>query len=113
MLRVRLKDVNKSKILDDRLVARLVTYMDGGPIVLGSPVVATSDPFSKQPHLVTSSCLRTDGVWVWDDVVTFVVNKYGFALPDRFIDHVLSSPTLLPAVDSNVVDDVFEWVLNS
>lgn len=51
----------------------------------------------------------TDGVWVWPEGLAHYIEAHGIVLPQDFIDHVLSGPSLTKPDDSQPYDDEY-WI---
>ena len=66
---------------------KLVSYMEQSQIVeawMGTRL----DPLDTRKRLNTSTW--SDGVYRWNDLHTYLVKEYRFALPKEFMEHVFS-----------------------
>ena len=71
--------------LNERDVAAVSAYMRSFPILM-EWVSTREDPLNSKAECISSS--RTDGVYVWEDLHTYLVETYALGLPQDFIDHV-------------------------
>ncbi len=66
---------------------RLVDYLRGGILLIGSPGVVY-DVLDNKAGPVGSPNILTDGVWAWPGDLPYYVEKYHLRLPKEFVEHV-------------------------
>ncbi len=68
--------------------SKIVDYMKKGNIVAVAPAIVRDviNPEIRLPELF----LMSDGKYEWRSDIIYYVEKYDMALPDEFIQHVLS-----------------------
>jgi len=57
----------------------------------------------------TGSCDLTDGAWVWPEGLAHYIEAHGVVLPQDFINHVLSGPSLTKPDEPQPYDDEY-WI---
>lgn len=89
---------------------RVADYLDAGAVVART-TARKSDPWSGSDAAQVPLTQRTDGVWRWDDAVTYYVRRYGLSPGAEFVAYVrdrrFDVPVLTGAQVSAVIDEVF------
>lgn len=75
--------------LDDSEAQRVAEFLDAGSVVLRTTAMLP-DPLSGSDVPQVRVSQRTDGVWSWDDSVTYFVRKYSISPATEFLDYVRS-----------------------
>jgi hypothetical protein len=90
--------------------ARVADYLDSGAVVART-TSRRPDPWSGSDAAQVPLTQRTDGVWRWDDAVSYYVRRYGLSPGDEFLayarDRRFDVPVLTRAQVSAVIDEVF------
>lgn len=77
-------------------INRIVNYLRQCPVVIGTstPPIACAMCDHKIPN---PSIQRTDGVWIWPEVLTHYVEMHHVRLPDRMTEHIRAQEFEIPA----------------
>jgi hypothetical protein len=90
--------------------ARIADYLDAGALVART-TARKPDPWSGSDAAQVPLTQRTDGVWRWDDAVSYYVRVYGLSPGAEFVAHVrgrgFTPPVLTGTQVSAVIDEVF------
>ena len=90
--------------------ARVADYLDAGAVVART-TARRSDPWSDSDTARVPLTQRTDGVWRWDDAVSYYVRRYGLSPGAEFMAYVRDRAFVPPIVSSAqvgaVIDEVF------
>lgn len=96
--------------LSAQLAARVADYLDAGAVVARTTARAV-DPWSTARVAQVPLSLRTDGVWRWDDAVSYYVRTYGLSPDLEFITYLRERHFAPPAPSreqvSAVADELF------
>lgn len=91
-------------------VQRVADYLDAGAVVART-TARMVDPWSDDESARVPLMQRTDGVWRWDDAVSYFVRRYGLSPGAEFLEYVRARGFAPPAVSddqvSAVIDEVF------
>jgi len=89
---------------------RVADYLDAGAVVAHT-TARIPDPWSGSDAAQVPLTQRTDGVWRWDDAVSYYVRVYGLSPAAEFLAHVrehgFTPPEVSSAQVSAVIDEVF------
>lgn len=90
--------------------ARVADYLDAGAVVARTTARAI-DPWLNPPAAQVPLTKRTDGVWRWDDEVSYYVRNYGLSPGAEFLNYLhqrnFAPPTVSPEQVSAVIDELF------
>lgn len=96
--------------LSGQLAARVADYLDAGAVVARTTARAV-DPWSNQRVAQVPLSQRTDGIWRWDDAVSYYVRTYGLSPDLEFITYLrernFAPPTPSREQVSAVADELF------
>ncbi|MEQ1508251.1 MAG: hypothetical protein ABMB14_38830, partial [Myxococcota bacterium] len=73
---------------------QILGYLGDGHLLAASGAVA--DVLDRSRQRVVAAEVRTDGVWVWPNEITYYVANYGVAVPERFVAHARTSGWSVP-----------------
>ena len=89
---------------------RVADYLDAGAVVARTTARAI-DPWLNPPAARVPLTKRTDGVWRWDDEVSYYVRNYGLSPGAEFLNYLhqrnFAPPTVSPEQVSAVIDELF------
>lgn len=89
---------------------RVADYLDAGSVVART-TARIADPWSDDTAKRVPLTQRTDGVWRWDDAVSYYVRRYNLSPATEFLDHLRERGFAPRPVDaaqvSAVADEVF------
>ena len=90
--------------------ARVADYLDAGAVVARTTARAI-DPWLNPPSARVPLTKRTDGVWRWDDEVSYYVRNYGLSPGAEFLNYLhqrnFTPPAVSPEQVSAVIDELF------
>lgn len=67
--------------------SRILSYLDGGELVLASPSVAVDVITGKR--ISQTNCILTDGEYSWSGSLGHYIRKYNLRLPEEFENKIL------------------------
>lgn len=87
--------IEQAKNRDPAHTADVARYLRGGKILVASPGLARD--IYDRARVAGSHSMRTDGDFVWPDVLAYYVETYGVALPPIFEARMASRGWTAPA----------------
>ncbi|WP_417388084.1 hypothetical protein [Gimesia sp.] len=107
-LRHKLASIKTAEFLDSPhpLKYLILRYLEEGKEWGLSSGHEIYDPFTTPPTDQTFvSIKKTDGTWIWPDLITYFVDKYDFAVPDEFMQKMRMHGFRVPEVTLEAPDD--------
>ncbi len=74
---------------------KIVNYLNSGEFILVKPVFRF-DLLSEEKKYAGTPSIRTDGIWVWANLLSYYVEEYHVVLPKEFIQHMKSNKWKMP-----------------
>lgn len=94
--------VDSSWMPSDR--EKLVHYLRSSPVAIMAQVGDSKCGLCNE--LITGSCYRSDGEWLWTDDLAHMVEKHFFILPDSFVNHIREKSYMPPESISVSISDL-------
>lgn len=85
--------------------SRVADYLDSGSVVARTTARAL-DPWSGQDSAQVPLSQRTDGVWRWDDAVSYYVRRYGLNPSTEFLEYLRQRGFVPPVPSPERVNEV-------
>jgi hypothetical protein len=76
--------------------SKIVTYLGSGVVFIARPGIER-DVLDDEHPIIGSGHLRTDGIWLWPEVLSHYVSTYHVRLRDEFVEHLRAMSWKLPA----------------
>lgn len=96
--------------LSNEDAARVADYLDAGAVVART-TARIADVWSDDSAACVPLTQRTDGVWRWDDAVSYFVRHYNLSPGTEFLDYLRERDFTLPPITAAqvaaVTDEVF------
>ncbi|MEV6694854.1 hypothetical protein AB0M35_25590 [Micromonospora sp. NPDC051196] len=89
---------DRPTISDGDEMQRVLDYLDGGSVLLGTETRET-DPFDEGAGPVVPLSFRTDGWWIWTDAVGYYLRTYALSPDDELLTHIRGRGYLVPESD--------------
>jgi hypothetical protein len=77
---------------------RVVGYLESGTAILSTTATAPDRYDPTRPQRAGLS-VRSDGVWVWSDAITFYAKEYGVPVEPELHEHIRSRGYRCPRLD--------------
>ena len=93
--------ITGSKLVPEEL-EKVVNYLDNGVVVATTsrrafPCVITGRRFGG------SLSERTDGLWWWNDDLSYYIREFGVSLPQSFLDNIRKNNYIIPEVSQSQI----------
>ena len=85
--------------------AKVVSYLNRCPSIHNSWGLETDILMKPNGRINIYPNIRTDGVWVWIQSIAYWVKEYDLKLPERFVDHVMSSSFQIPEISEIEIEE--------
>jgi hypothetical protein len=90
-------DPDLMRTADQGLIGRVMSYLDGGAVVLRAPALM-DDHLDDTRRGCVPMTFMTDGEWVWSDEHRYYLQQYGILPEPDFLRHMERHDYQTPAV---------------
>jgi hypothetical protein len=102
-----LVDAPREKRSDAEL-QQLLAYLARGHVLAASGAV--DDVLDPARQRVVAAQVRTDGVWVWPNEITYYIPRYGLAILPDFVAHARAKHWLIPELSRDQLVELWRVV---